>query len=413
MVPTGADAYDDLPMPIARRRLRAPIAVALAFLVVTAPAASAGKHHDRLAANSVTLLASATTITIGHDVRLSGQIDPPTAGETVEIRDDDGALVTTATTGSQGGFRALVTPPGTRAYHASWQSLDSAPVTVRVRAIVEGVHLGAVRLFDTVRVTGRVRPARPGEAVTVTLLRAGHVVATRRPSMRAAGAFRTAFRVMKPGTYRARATFSSSDLLRSSASTGNEATPLPSLSAGSHGVYVKLLEQRLRALHYHLTRIDTRFDFRTADAVLAFRKVQRMPRNSLVTSTTWRALASPKRLHPRGSTHGFHIEIDQSRQVVFTVQDGEVAGIIHTSTGKPSTPTYDGAFRVTRKLAGYSEHGLYYPSYFVGNGAILGWPDVPTYAASHGCSRVPMWTARWIYGLAAIGTRVLVYHASR
>jgi hypothetical protein len=296
--------------------------------------------------------------------------------------------------------------------HASWQGVDSATVTIRVRAVVTVRH-GAVRLFGAVHVTGRVRPVRAGEAVTVSLLRAGDLLATRTPSMRAAGTFGTSFRVSLPGTYRVRATFSSSDLLVGSAASDAATTMLPSLSQGDHGVFVTLLEQRLRSLRYHLTRVDEEFDFRTADALLAFRKVQGMDRNSRVTSATWRALARPKRLHPRGSGHGFHIEINQTKQVIFTVLEGEVTGIIPTSTGKPSTPTYDGAFRVVRKLAGYSGHGLYYPSYFDGNRAIHGWPDVPTYPASHGCARVPMWTARWIFGRAPIGTRVVVYHASR
>jgi hypothetical protein len=394
------------------RRTRAVLTLAVALVVMTAPGAAAGKHHDRLAANSVTLETSATTITFGHDVRLSGEVDPPTAGEAVEIRDDGGSLVTTATTGSQGGFHVLIGPAGTVTLHASWQGLESSPVTIRVRPIVT-VRMGAVRLFDTVRVSGRVRPPRPGEAVTVSLLRSGHAIATRHPAVHATGRFHTSFRVPMPGTYRARASFSSADLARDSATSDASMPPLPSLSEGDRGVYVKLLERRLRVLRYHLARLDARFDFRTADAVLAFRKVQRMPRNARVTSSVWHALARPRRLHPRGNDHDFHIEIDQTRQVVFTVNDGEVTGIIHTSTGKPSTPTSDGHFRVARKLAGYSEHGLYYPSYFDGNRAIHGWPEVPTYPASHGCARVPMWTARWIYGLAPIGTRVIVYHASR
>ena len=102
--------------------------------------------------------------------------------------------------------------------------------------------------------------------------------------------------------------------------------------------------------------------------------------------------------------------VDQSRQVLYTVLDGSVTNIMHVSTGKASTPTRDGSFSVTSKLAGYSDHQLYYPSFFDGSRAIHGWPDVPTYPASHGCVRVPYWNAKWIYGLAAIGTRVIVYH---
>ena len=92
------------------------------------------------------------------------------------------------------------------------------------------------------------------------------------------------------------------------------------------------------------------------------------------------------------------------------MHDGKATAIIHVSTGKPSTPTYDGTYHVFSKLAGYSSKGLYYPSFFNDGRAIHGWPDVPTYAASHGCVRVPEWIATWIYGLDPIGTTVVIYH---
>jgi lipoprotein-anchoring transpeptidase ErfK/SrfK len=65
---------------------------------------------------------------------------------------------------------------------------------------------------------------------------------------------------------------------------------------------------------------------------------------------------------------------------------------------------------VFRKIAGYSGHRLYYPSYFDGLRALHGWPEVPTYAASHGCVRIPYWNAIWVHGLADYGTRVVIYH---
>jgi hypothetical protein len=230
--------------------------------------------------------------------------------------------------------------------------------------------------------------------------------------MTANGSYRTTFRLMEPGTYKAEAVFTGADLMRARAVSDRSSTPLPSLSSGSHGRYVELLEERLVELHYRLEgERDARFDLRTADAVIAFHKVNRMARTPNVDAATWRRLADPVAPRPRfPEWRGLHIEVDQTRQVAVVVEDGEVTGILHVSTGKPSTPTRDGQFRVVRKIAGYSPNRLYYPSYFDGNRALHGWPEVPTYAASHGCVRIPYWNALWVYDLADIGTRVAVYH---
>ena len=67
-------------------------------------------------------------------------------------------------------------------------------------------------------------------------------------------------------------------------------------------------------------------------------------------------------------------------------------------------------FRVWQKIAGYSSKGLYYPSFFDGQRAVHGWPDVPPYAASHGCVRIPRWNATFMYGLMPLGTKVVVHH---
>lgn len=389
-----------------------PVASVLAILVVlaTLPNALAKPNRKALAPTGVTLSASASVVVFGDEVQLTATTDPPTAGETVEIRDASDTVLTSGVTGAQGSIHVSIEPDANVTLHARWQGLDSAPVTVDVRARVTS-HLAAVRLFDTVRARGHVHPLRVGDPVTVTLLHSGHKLATRTVSIKAGGKFTASFHVTLAGVYRARARFSATDLAKSTATSTARKTPLPSLGTGDHGVFVRLLEQRLHDLAYHLVRRDSRFDFRTADAVMAFRKVQGLPRNGAVTASTWRTLASPKRLHPRGSKHDFHIEVNQSKQVLFTVEDGEVEDIIHVSTGKPSTPTHDGNFHVVRKIAGFSPNHLYYPSYFDGNRAIHGWPEVPTYAASHGCVRVPYWTAKWIYGLATFGTKVIVYHS--
>lgn len=359
---------------------------------------------------TITLETSGSRITIGEAVTLSGTITPAAAGEAIQVLDAVDALVGTATTDVSGSFSLTLAPQGTSTYRAAWGPAASDPVTVEVRGVVT-VRMTAVRLFDRVHVRGSVEPARPGEPVDVWLTEGGQVVRERSVATGAAGGFRTAFRVMEPGTYRAHASFAATDLLQDAGATAADATPFPRLHSGSSGVFVELLEERLVELHYRLAGTkDGEYDFRTADAVVAFHKVQGMPRVFSVSPATWRALADPRTPRPRVDWNEFHFEVDQTRQVLYTVQDGKVTKILHISTGKLSTPTHDGLFRVARKIAGFSPNHLYYPSYFDGDRALHGWTEVPTYAASHGCVRIPYWNAIWVFGLADYGTRVAVYH---
>jgi lipoprotein-anchoring transpeptidase ErfK/SrfK len=390
-----------------RRRLRFGLVLSAAILsaAILSPVAVVAQTGP----GTVTLDASDARITIGDEVTLSGEIAPPAAGQQVTIVDETGQTVDDATTGTAGGFSVSIRPQGTRTYRATWGSATSGDVTVEVRAAVS-VRMTPVRLFDEVVVRGSVDPARPGEHVEVVLLNGGRVVDEQSAELGAGGGFRTVFRVRFPGTYRARASFAAADLARDVAVTGAAATPMPVLRAGSSGPYVRLLEARLVELHYRLAGAsDGRYDARTADAVVAFHKVQRMPRSFVVGAATWRALADPTMPHARRDWRGFHVEVDQTRQVLYVVEDGDVTAVLHVSTGAGGA-TRDGAFRVYRKLAGFSPNRLYYPSYFDGLRALHGWTEVPTYAASHGCVRIPYWNARWVYDRVAVGTRVVIYH---
>ena len=51
-------------------------------------------------------------------------------------------------------------------------------------------------------------------------------------------------------------------------------------------------------------------------------------------------------------------------------------------------------------------------NYFIRGYAIHGYAEVPTYAASHGCLRVPIPDAPAIYGWVPYGTPVDVYNES-
>ena len=361
------------------------------------------------AQTTLTLSADAGKIEFGQGVSLSGTASGAAAGTTIEIRNGAGASIASATTDAAGAFSAEIHPQGSDTYVAVLGDASSEPVTVEVRAVLSA-RMGQVRLFDHVVVRGTVGPARPGSRVLVELTKGGRTVDARRVTMGAAGGFRARFTISEPGTYRAKASFSASDLLKGGARTNADTTPLPHLSSGSSGRFVKLLEARLVDLHYRLAGTkDGRYDFRTGDAVVAFHKVQRMERSYSVGEATWRKLADPIRPRAHHDWHGFHFEVDQTLQVLYTVEDGAITNVLHVSTGAGGA-THDGTFRVWGKTAGFSPNHLYYPSYFDGYRALHGWTEVPTYAASHGCVRIPYWNAQWVYGLADYGTRVVIYH---
>jgi L,D-transpeptidase-like protein/putative peptidoglycan binding protein len=358
---------------------------------------------------TVTLDASDGKIDFGRKVTLSGTSTGAPEGSPVQILDQTSAEVATATTDTAGAFSVAIEPQGTNTYVAVLADATSPPVTVSVRAVLK-VRMAPVRLFDRVLVRGVVKSARDGQKVDVTLVRAGHRVDTKRVAMSADGSFRAMLSVDEPGTYRAQATFEASDLLKGSARSTASSTPLPNLSSGSSGKFVRLLEKRLVDLHYRLAgATDGRFDFRTGDAVVAFHKVQGMARTFTVDEATWRRLADPRLPKAVKDWRGFHFEVDQTKQVLYTVKSGDITNVLHVSTGAGGA-THDGTFRVFSKLAGFSPHHLYYPSFFDGERALHGWTEVPTYAASHGCVRIPYWNAKWVYALADYGVRVVIYH---
>jgi lipoprotein-anchoring transpeptidase ErfK/SrfK len=106
---------------------------------------------------------------------------------------------------------------------------------------------------------------------------------------------------------------------------------------------------------------------------------------------------------------GKHVEFDWSRQVLTLAQNGKPYRTYHTSSGKPSTPTVFGQYRFYLKTPGTNSHGMVDSNYFIGGYAIHGYADVPAYAASHGCLRVPIPNAAQIYNWVDIGDQIFLY----
>jgi peptidoglycan hydrolase-like protein with peptidoglycan-binding domain len=169
---------------------------------------------------------------------------------------------------------------------------------------------------------------------------------------------------------------------------------------------VRALEQRLRQLRYALLRVDGAYGQDTYDAVVAFEKVNGLPRTGEVTPTLWRRLEHGKVPHAR--YRGDHVEVDKTRQVLFEVRHGIVTLVVPVSTGATgNTPI--GLWHVYSRVAGWS-WVLWYPTYFLRGFAIHGYPEVPAYPASHGCVRVPMWVATRLFAMHPYGFPIYIYY---
>jgi lipoprotein-anchoring transpeptidase ErfK/SrfK len=165
------------------------------------------------------------------------------------------------------------------------------------------------------------------------------------------------------------------------------------------------VQRRLVELRYALPAVDGVYGLTTSQAVLAFQKVEGLPRSGRVDARTWRRLLAAR--IPRARHPGTHLEVSKGRQVLFAVVRGRVSLVVHVSTGATgNTPL--GHWRIYRKVTGW-DWVLWYPMYFLRGFAVHGYPEVPAYPASHGCVRVPMWVAPRLFREHGYGRSVYIY----
>jgi lipoprotein-anchoring transpeptidase ErfK/SrfK len=286
--------------------------------------------------------------------------------------------------------------------------------TLKLKA--EKVHRDGPRRIaltsDQWRVRGEMRPYLAGQTVLVRFFRNGRKIHQQVEQLQpinggTAGMFRTPFRAKVAGTVSVQAVHLATpeiDTVRSEKVRVNVLRP-----AVTNGPIVRLLQKGLSKLRYSTSRSGI-YDDATARSVMAWRKVTGMARNYSASEGVIRGVlkgrGSFKVKYPRD---GHHVEADLSRQVLALIDGDKVKRIYHISSGKPSTPTVLGRFHVYRKSPGTNSHGMVHSSYFIGGYAIHGYVDVPTYAASHGCLRVPIPSAWSIYSWVRMGDVVDVY----
>ena len=183
----------------------------------------------------------------------------------------------------------------------------------------------------------------------------------------------------------------------------------------------KAAEQRLFELGYWTGPVDGVLDTATRSALIAFQKWEGRSVTGKLTRAELEAIKTANA--PRARDLGYaHVEIDVDRQVLMLVGEDEAVRVLPVSTGsgKPYADlgqmsvayTPRGRFVVYDKTFGWESGQLgsvYYANYISGGIAIHGYLSVPTYPASHGCIRIPMFAAKEVSKLLPLGTIVLVY----
>ena len=297
-----------------------------------------------------------------------------------------------------------------------------APVAGSLQTTVTGAFSVASR---NVSVTGRsmwvnvvATPFVAGQAVTVQIwngrnLLKSQTVGLRRSRSGAYGHFSVHFSSGSAGNLNITAVHAATpEQIRLAAAPKKVDVVVPSAGPGSTGQFVSLIQSRLAALHFAVPQ-DGVYDELTENAVLAYRKLRGFDRIFTLDGPTIHGLLSGIGKFPiRFPGQGKHVEADLTDQVLALINGSKVFRIYPISSGKPSTPTVLGNYRVYMKTPGYLPDGMYYSNFFHTGYAIHGYDPSPTYPASHGCLRLPIDDAINVYNWIQIGTPVDVYYGA-
>jgi hypothetical protein len=184
----------------------------------------------------------------------------------------------------------------------------------------------------------------------------------------------------------------------------------PSVHIGSTGPIVKLIQQQLLALHFYLKPTGV-YDGYTQLAVDAYHRLLGRGHSTLMDPGTLNDLLNGRgAFHVRFPNQGVHAEGDLSAQLLALTDGGNVQWILPISSGKPSTPTVLGSWQIYRRTPGYLPDGMYYSDFFTGGYAIHGYDPAPDYPASHGCMRLPITDAIFVYDWLKLGDWVDTYY---
>jgi PKD repeat protein len=351
-------------------------------------------------------LATPSTARYGRRALFRGALVPAERNVNVNINGPRGRIAT-ADTKANGSY-AVVAPvraPGSYVATSPRGSSPSLQLQVVPRLVTRLIGNGA--RGSAYYLSARLVPAAAG-SLTLKITRGTDVLLDRSFGSRA----RVRLETRRPTSYQIRIAAVPRPGYTTATRTLRANVVLPRLSVGTRSTAVAQLGAQLRRLHY-AAPAEATFDGRMVDAVYAFQKVNALPRTGVVESRFWAALADPRPARARFTQPASHLEVNKGLQVLYVVRSSRVALIVPISTaGIAGTFTPVGRFAVYRKVVGFDPSPLgtlYDPLYFTGGYAIHGNPSVPPYPASHGCVRVPMWVAPYLFQTVPYGETVYVY----
>lgn len=195
---------------------------------------------------------------------------------------------------------------------------------------------------------------------------------------------------------------------------GQPATPYPDISH---------VQQRLLELGFAPGPVDGIAGPAFLDALIAFQKLNDLPRDGQLSEAVQAALITPARPVASLAQPGYHVEADLARQLLTVYNNGQRVRILPISSGngeayknksgrtvQANTPT--GLFRFTRRIRGVHKSylgELYNPVFFTSSGyAVHGSRQVPPYPASHGCIRIPIRDSAWFLNTVPLGAAFLI-----
>ena len=205
------------------------------------------------------------------------------------------------------------------------------------------------------------------------------------------------------------------------------------LSRGSEGPEVRRLQTRLNNLDYLTAGIDGQFGPRTADAISYFQKRNGLEQTGVADLDTQMLLFSSEAVKSDRPEYPYYIKVSIADQRVYAYawENGSYSRLVRTmkcSTGLPETPTPTGTY----SMAGQAGRWYYFSKFecwaqyayriygpYLFHSVLYSEKDTSTLRqgsvdnlgspASHGCIRLSVEDAKWLYNNCAAGTTVKIY----